>query len=356
MKDGWRRFLSWRAGCTGVAASGKLSRAAKVTPLKMQSMIEYRFGEGEPPSIKTEQAYDMKRKTLLLVIVGFLLVCGVGLWGYLWNDFDFQRPASPLRCPTPPKETPYRFIAFGDYGQGTPFQYQLAEIMGSVRKRFPYHTALLLGDNIYPDGDIRRLGKTHFEAPYQTLIQNHVRFLAIIGDHDDRRGHLTDQLAYFKMPGRYYQVSEGPVDFFMLNTTRFVRSPEQQAWLLRALSESRARWKIVAGHHPLYSSGRNGNTEGLRHILEPLMIRYGVNLYLAGHDHDYERFAPIDDVHYIVSGGGGSFLYDFRDVKPHSQVRLKTHHFLLFEVYSDRLDLKAFNRYGDIIDCVSWER
>lgn len=292
---------------------------------------------------------------LLLVLAGGLLTWWG--WAYLWNDFDFARPTAPVKCELPPAGSkPMRFIAFGDYGQGTPFQNQLGQVMADVYQQTPYGTVLLLGDNIYPDGNIEKLAKTHFEDPYAPLIRNHVRFLAAIGDHDDHKGHVKDEMDYFKMPGKYYQVSKGPVDFFVLNTTFFVRSPEQRAWIENALAHSKARWKIVVGHHPLYSSGRNGNTEGTREILEPMLQKYHADLYLAGHDHDYERFKPIQGVNYIVSGGGGSYLYDFRQVQPGSMVRLKTHHFLLFEVTDNQLWMKVINRFGDVIDCVHWKK
>ncbi|MCE3234480.1 MAG: metallophosphoesterase [Vampirovibrio sp.] len=296
-------------------------------------------------------------KIRLALLFTLMAVAGWWVWAYLWNDFDFSRPETPIPCQSlTPGSKPMRFIAFGDYGQGTPFQNQLGQVMASVYRQTPYDIALLLGDNIYPDGNIQKLAKTHFEDPYKPLIDNQVRFLAAIGDHDDHRGHLEDEMAYFKMPGKFYQVSYGPVDFFVLNTTFFVRSPEQRAWIEKALAGSKARWKIVIGHHPLYSSGRNGNTEGLREILEPMLIKYHADLYLAGHDHDYERFKPVSGVSYVISGGGGSYLYDFRQVQPGSLVRLKTHHFLLFEVTDQQLLMKAINRFGDVIDCTLWEK
>lgn len=276
-------------------------------------------------------------------------------WAFFMEDFDFYRPDTVLRCESAPIHSkPLRFIAFGDFGQGTPFQKKLGEVMASTYQQHPFSLALLLGDNIYPNGDIQRLAKTHFENPYATLIDRKVRFIAAIGDHDDHQGHIKDEKAYFRMPNDYYQVSQGPVDFFVLNTTYFVRNPKQRAWIQQALAKSKARWKIVIGHHPLYSSGRNGNTEGLKAILEPLLVQRGVQLYLSGHDHDYERFQPVNGVHYIVSGGGGSYLYNFKRILPNSQVHLKTHHFLMFEVTQDDLWMKAINRHGNVIDCVHW--
>jgi phosphodiesterase/alkaline phosphatase D-like protein len=221
----------------------------------------------------------------------------------------------------------------------------------------PFKVAVLLGDNIYPNGDIKKLGKTHFEDPYQGLIRNHVKFVAALGNHDYRQGHQNDEMRYFKMPKDYYQYSDGPVDFFILNTIEFVDNPTQQAWLKQALAHSQARWKIVAAHHPVYSSGKHGKqTFGLRRVLEPILVKHHADLYLAGHDHDYERFEPIQGVNYIVSGGGGSYLYDFKKIAPHSLVRIKTIHFLLFSATEHDLWVKAINRNGETVDCAHWHK
>lgn len=299
-----------------------------------------------------------RQKRLNWILLGLLLAVGAfAAWGTWWEDWDFHRPATPLACEVPPQNAKtVRFIAFGDYGQGTPFQMQLAEQMAKTYDEKPFSKVLLLGDNIYGDGDIKKLAKPYFEKPYGPLIKHGVQFVAAIGNHDNRKGHMKDQLAYFKMPGEYYKVPEGPVDFFILNTTYFVRSPQQQSWLEKSLSESKAPWKIVVGHHPLYSSGRNGNTKGVKAILEPMLIKHHATLYLAGHDHDYERFQPMSGVHYVVSGGGGGFLTNFRHILPESIIHYRTHNFVLVEATDKDIWLKAINRFGDVIDCDHWHK
>ena len=76
-----------------------------------------------------------------------------------------------------------------------------------------------------------------------------------------------------------------------------------------------ATWKIVYGHHPIYSDGEHGDTTrllksgGLRQVMRDRQV----DLYVAGHDHDLQYHAPGPDdrgIHFIVAGGGG------RDVRP----------------------------------------
>ena len=66
--------------------------------------------------------------------------------------------------------------------------------------------------------------------------------------------------------------------------------PAQLAWLEKELQNSKAAWKICYFHHPLYSSGAfHGASSELRLLLEPLFVKYGVQVVFAGHEHVYER-------------------------------------------------------------------
>jgi tartrate-resistant acid phosphatase type 5 len=77
----------------------------------------------------------------------------------------------------------------------------------------------------------------------------------------------------------------------------------QLDWLDRALSSSKAHWRIVVGHHPVFSGGRHGSTPSLVTELKPLLDRHKVQVYLNGHDHDLQHIVT-DGVHYVTSGAG----------------------------------------------------
>ena len=202
-------------------------------------------------------------------------------------------------------ESLLRFVVVGDVGRGNRGQYAVARAMESHHKTAAFPFILLAGDNIYEDGEIKKLRKV-FERPYRKLLNQGVQFRAVLGNHDIRENNGDHQVSYppFNMAGRYYSFRQGEAEFFALDTNKNAAWEEQLAWLDSALASSTATWKIALGHHPVYSSGKHGNHPRLQETLCPLFKKYAVQLYCCGHDHHYERSHPIDGTTYLIAGGG----------------------------------------------------
>ena len=91
------------------------------------------------------------------------------------------------------------------------------------------------------------------------------------------------------------------VQFFALDSVNL--DDDQLSWFDRQLSESKAEWKIVFFHHPIYSSGRYAlSSAARRSTLEHALIEHEVDVVFAGHEHVYERMAPQSGVMYFVVG------------------------------------------------------
>jgi len=75
-------------------------------------------------------------------------------------------------------------------------------------------------------------------------------------------------------------------------------------WLQAELGQSVADWKIILGHHPVYSAGSHGITEDLLEELDPLMRQYGVQILFSGHDHN-KQLIRLQGLNYVISGAGG---------------------------------------------------
>jgi 3',5'-cyclic AMP phosphodiesterase CpdA len=101
---------------------------------------------------------------------------------------------------------------------------------------------------------------------------------------------------------RFYTFKKGDARFFALDSN-YMDQP-QLKWLEEQLSSANDRWKVAFFHHPLYSSGaRHGSEIDLRLRLEPLFVKYGVDVVFAGHEHFYERIVPQKSIYYFTQGG-----------------------------------------------------
>lgn len=247
-----------------------------------------------------------------------------------------------------------RFVAIGDMGTGDDNQFAIASRLATYYNDHPYDSILTLGDNIYPDGDPSNF-QTKFERPYDALLKRGVKFHAVLGNHDVRRGREA-QVNYkpFNMNGRaFYSFTKGDglVDFFAIDSNDFDQA--QERWLEGALAASEARWKLAYFHHPIYSSARrHGSDTKLRAKLEPLFARYGVAAGFSGHDHTYERTRAQQGVQYFVSGVGGQLRRG--DLDRRSPFLLagndEVNSFLFVEITRDQLSFRAVDATGRILD------
>lgn len=241
-------------------------------------------------------------------------------------------------------------LATGDSGSGNAHQRAVGQRMADVHRRTPVDLVLLAGDNIYPSGDLALVEAT-FRRPYSALLQAGVPFHAVLGNHDIRTANGDQQIAYkpFGMKGRWYTLRSGPVQFFLLDTNVNAPWQHQRPWLQQALAASTAPWKVVVGHHPMRSAGFYGDDPAAIARLAPLFRRYGVQLYINGHDHHYERTRPIDGTTYLTVGNGGAQL---RAVLPNANTAraLSTYGFAELSATGDRLRIDAWDSHGRRID------
>jgi hypothetical protein len=267
-------------------------------------------------------------------------------------------PAAPAEAPVPlpNREGSLKFGVIGDFGNGSRQQYELGERMAKLHAQFPFELMLTVGDNIYgserPQDFVNK-----FEAPYKALLDAKVKFYASIGNHDSRQQSLY---APFNMGGRTYYTFKAPredVRFFALETGYL--EPAQIQWLEKELASSNEAWKITYFHHPLYSSGaRHGSDLTKRQVLEPLFIKYGVSVVLAGHDHIYERVKPQHGIVHFVVGSSGQLRRG--NVNPRTGftavANASDRVFLVAEISGDEMHFNAVSRTGQIVDSGTIQR
>jgi Calcineurin-like phosphoesterase len=259
-------------------------------------------------------------------------------------------PSQPAEVALPNKDGSLKFGVLGDFGTGSRQQYELAEQMAKAHERFPFELMLTVGDNIYGSDRPQDLVKK-FELPYKPLLDAKVKFYASLGNHDSRRQSFY---APFNMDGKTYYTFKAPredVRFFALESSYL--DPAQLSWIEKELAGSDAAWKITYFHHPLYSSGaRHGSDVTKRRVLEPLFIKYGVSVVLAGHDHVYERIKPQNGIVHFVVGSGGQLRRGGLDRRTGlTATGLDTDQvFIVVEISGDEMYFNAISRAGKIID------
>ncbi|HAN74144.1 MAG TPA: metallophosphoesterase [Planktothrix sp. UBA8402] len=250
-----------------------------------------------------------------------------------------------------PNDKPlFRFVAIGDTGTGDTGQYDVANAMVRYHQDHPFQVVTLLGDNIYTNGEIERVNAV-FEKPYQSLIKQKVKFYACLGNHDIRTENGNRQVTYplFNMTGRYYTFKYDPVQFFVLDANNNADWEKQMPWLEDQLKRSQTPWKIVYSHYPMYSSGSHGANSELTDRLTPLFKKYGVQLYMNGHEHNYERTKPIDGTTYLVNGNGGANIRPVGSSK-WTATAASTLGFTAIEVYADQMIIQAIDTKNQVFD------
>ncbi len=275
-----------------------------------------------------------------------LLVAG-GATRLLESQVPASRAPEIASITLPNLATSVRFAVIGDTGTGAAGQTQLAEVMAARHEVFPFELVLLVGDNLY-GGEAAADYEKKFARPYKKLLDAGVVFYASLGNHDKSNQRFYEK---FNMGGKeYYSFKKGTVRFFALNSNYM--DPRQVSWLEGELKGSGSDWKICFFHHPTYSSGKqHGSDTELRKVVEPLFVKYGVDVVFNGHEHFYERIKPQQDIHYFITGGGGK-------LRP---AGLKTSnltgksfdqdlHFMLVEIAGDVMHFQVISRSGKTVD------
>jgi tartrate-resistant acid phosphatase type 5 len=221
---------------------------------------------------------------------------------------EFLQTAPPVFEAIPPRES-VRVLAVSDFGTEGDEMREVAAAAAAYHRAHPIDLGLTLGDNIVPSGvtgTADRRWKGGWEDLYAPMG---IQFFAVTGNHDwgypDSPAAeilYTQTSRTWRMPALYYTYTAGPVQFFALAT--HAPSETQLRWLERELGRSSARWKVVYGHHPIYSHGAHGDTAGFDKTLLPV-LKNRAQVYLVGHEHTMQHLTPEGGVHLFINGTGG---------------------------------------------------
>jgi 3',5'-cyclic AMP phosphodiesterase CpdA len=272
------------------------------------------------------------------------------------------RPVAPPQPATgvssavqPAQQASLKFAVLGDTGTGGRQQYEVGQKLTATHSKFPFEFVLMLGDNMY-GGENPKDFQNKFEKPYEALLKTGIKFYATLGNHDVPER----QIAYkaFNMDGkRYYTFKpQNGIRFFALDSNYMDK--KQLDWLETELKNSGSEWKIPFFHHPLYSSGeKHGPALELRKVLEPLLLKYGVDVVFAGHEHFYERIKPQNGIQYFILGNSAKLR---KGGLAKTEITAKgfdtDNAFMVAEISGDEMSFQAISRAGTVIDSGKFRR
>ena len=194
-------------------------------------------------------------------------------------------------------------------------------------------TVFAAGDLVYPDGTAQE----YADCFHPTWGRHKDRMLPVIGNHEYHTPGAAGYFGYFGAeahgPGAYHAVDLGTWRVYVLNSecgqvSCSLGSP-QLDWLIADLAANPRQCSLAIWHTPRFSSGPHGDASWVGALWQTLQAA-GAELVISGHDHDYERFLPMDAaggldtaagmIQFVV-GTGGIGSATFSAVRANSAVR-----------------------------------
>jgi predicted MPP superfamily phosphohydrolase len=219
------------------------------------------------------------------------------------------------------------FLVLGDFGRNGEFhQKEVAAQMSKTASTIDANFIVTVGDNFYPNG-VRSIQDPQWEKSFEDIYHQHSLhqdWHVCLGNHD-YNGNIQAQIDYskisrrWKLPSNYYKeiitLEDGSKALLLfVDTTPFIKSyyskgneieenvkrqdtVAQKIWIINNLKNSDYdfKWKIVVGHHPMYSGGKrknNKDTKDIEKLFAPIFEEYKVDAYLCGHEHDLQVIKP----------------------------------------------------------------
>lgn len=289
----------------------------------------------------SSKRWRISRRHVLAGGAGALLLPSLGL---------AEEGPPQISMPLPGRHE-FNFLAIGDWGRGDKDQKDVADAMalsaGETAPRFVLST----GDNFYWKGVTSarddKWARVFQEVYHEPSLQK--PWYPSLGNHD-YGGNAIAQVersgldSRWRMKNRWYrvrgrEVGHPDLDIFVIDTVVWkLRESkpwfllgsrigdndalDQYNWLADELFNSTAKFKLVVGHHPIYSVGPHGGKPDLG-SLDRLLRRTGATAYICGHDHClyHIRSAAMD---YVCSGGGSQFKADYMGLAPGEDCVIKT--------------------------------
>jgi len=254
-----------------------------------------------------------------------------------------------------------RFLAFGDTRSATTTHDQ---VCGGVITNFTddpdttYQTiAIGVGDIAFDN-----LETTWNNEFFNRSLSNAQEFLSSVpftppmGNHEYDGKTFKKYFAFPYVADRYWSYDYGPIHVTLVDQyVSYSPGSAQYKWIEQDLANSTKKWKIIVLHEPGWSCASSdlfqghANNTSVQNYIQPLCVKYGVSMVIAGHNHYYAR-AEVDGVTHLTTAGGGAPLYTPKSGQPNIVIAIESYHYCKFEASGDNLACEVTAPDGAILD------
>ncbi len=248
------------------------------------------------------------------------------------------------------------------------------ELLRAARRRRPDAGFLLLAGDLVDRGN-ERANWDHFFLRAAGVFES-TPFMPAVGNHEYLDKGPAIYRGTFDLPRNgppgvdsdlAYAFDYSDAFVAVLDSNLGIHDPElaraQADWLDAALGRTRATWKFVTFHHPVYASHVSRENPQLGRLWGPVFDRHHVDLVLQGHDHAYLRTHPMragrpvaspgEGTVYVVAVSGGKFYeQNPRDYTARGLTNLATYQTIDVQVRERRLTYRSFNTDGREVDAL----
>ncbi|MFN3304060.1 MAG: phosphodiester glycosidase family protein [Roseateles sp.] len=259
----------------------------------------------------------------------------------------------------------------GSIKDGAPM---VGELLAKMQAQLPQPDLILHVGDMTEDGSDYQMQRQFFEALEGQGRLASTLFVPTQGNHEVYNEGRNKFESLFRTPANgplaapnrqsVYAFDHGPMRIAVINTELFTDAEWQAVmdWLEKDMAASKKTWKVLMLHRPPYEGNAGSGNEFSRRFVPPVVDRAGIDLVIAGHDHQYARSHPLlggvpnaKGATYLIAGSASAKFYNAtsRNGMPAVAAALYDEDlqtYTTLHVKGGRLHLLTRNIYGRVVD------
>jgi predicted phosphodiesterase len=250
--------------------------------------------------------------------------------------------------------TSVKFLAFGDT-RSNPLD--MEKVITQMRKDYaadPAYQSLTLqvGDWVSSDAESAWTAEWFNANPQTRALLAETPVNGVKGNHEGTGTYFAKYYPYPYVSGAYWSFDYGPLHVSVVDQYTgggYTSGTAQYNWLVNDLATTTKPWKIILIHEPGWAAGTHANNTTVQTAIQPLVIQYGVDMVLTGHNHNYVR-AMVNNIPHVTDGGGGAPLYAVDTTMPNVVTAYSGLSYCTFDINGNTLTMTAKKTDGSVIE------